>query len=450
MFEASDKSAAYISSMEGQDSAWQLGPLRTKNPIRPTLENESFDGLGEREIAEKITEGRIKQARTDAEWFDLDTLDINPEKRLSCGEFAFLVHPRDLSDIPLQFPSLSLDYLTEDEIRQRFREIPPFRASRITGLADKDGREMKGWLVISTIMPDQIARREELPWVKRNILQIAKLAYMLGADILGLGAMSATLTHLGKTIEDELPELHVTTGHSYTSFLIKETLLEAARRTRKNLEKSTVAVVGAAGSIGRSVAHLVLPEVGSLLLIDTEVKAGKLKNFLEDEQKYNPRAQIQFLTTRGTNDPNYFALQKADFAIFATTQIEPFVKAEWLKRGAIIIDDSAPVNVADGVAESRGGMTLHVVANTPGKLNFNFDFKLAEGSIFGCGAEVAALAALHQFDQGVTGEVSNGSVDRIAKAAQMAGFRLGSFQSFGKLKSADLFSRKREFRKVVA
>ena len=433
-------------------------PLHTLDEIRPSLISVPDNVMGLERIKLE-TEGRRLQALYDNLYFDLDSSLLDPKKRLGSGEFAFLIHARDLSDVALQFPYLSTEYLGENEIKDIFKTIPPFRASRITGLKDVNGEELRGWVVIASILPEQLLDRGELRSVKENILQVSKLAYMLGADIVGLGAMSAMLTHYGKDIEEKLllsdedgedrPALRVTTGHSYTSFLLKETLNQAAEKTGQDLSRSTVAVIGAAGSIGRTAAHLCFSEVGKMVLLDTKVKESKVNEFVSTERQRHS-TEVEVWSVAGLTDPVYqHALRGADFVICATTAVEPFVKKEWLKPGVVVIDDSAPVNIAEGEAEAIGGMTLHVVANIPEGFRWNFPMTLADAS-FGCGAEVATLAGQHRLDLSVAGEVTPESVRQIALAAKVAGFTIGPLQSFGKLKTALDFERIKSSRRQSA
>lgn len=442
------EATTHLHNPNGLNRHTHLGVARkeSRDKTRPFLLRNIPEGLDPRERDEIITEERILQAKVDSMAYRLDNPAIGLETRpRGGGGFAFLVHPRDLTDIPLQFPFLSPNYLSEPDIRSRFSGIPPFWASKITGLEDQHGRDIKGWVVVSTFIPDEIMNqgRDQLERAKKNIVGAAKLAYMLGADIVGLGAMSAMLSHYGKSIEKELP-IKVTTGHSYTSYLIKEVLLESAKRTNQKLTNSTVAVVGAAGSIGSMASRLSLHEVQKLILIDTQMKTKRIAELAQELKETRPSIEIETLAVSGSNDPEYAHLKKADFVISATTAVEPFIKKEWLKPGVIVIDDSAPVNIARGESEAIGGMTLHVVASTPGRLHYNFDFKLAPKSIFPCGAEVAALSVQSKYDHELmafSGETTKESVRSIGTIARANKFKLAQLQSFGEEKTAEDYAR---------
>jgi len=422
----------------------QLRPLHTLDEIRPSQTKVPDSVTGEARDR-LIMEGRLKQLAYDAALFDLDTLEIDPSKRLGSGEFAFQVHARDMTDLTLHFPLFSPKYMSESEIRDQFTKLPPFRGARITGLRDKNGRELRGWVLFATFIPDQLvfAGKDELNKIKENVLRTSKLAYMLGADVIGLGAMTPALTHLGEAVKEHLP-VHVTTGHALAAYMLKETLIEAAVRTEQDLRQSTIAVIGAGGAIARTAAHLTLPFAGRMILIDAERKAGKLYSFAESVQPEYPAARIECLPVAGTDDPKYGILKEADFVLCSFTSIVPFIRREWLKPGIVVVDDSMPVSIAKGEAEAVGGLTLHVAANTPGEFAWNFDFRLAPNSSFGCGAEVASLAAHHQWDQGVTGEIDIHDAERMATLAKATGFRLGPMQHFGELVTDEEFERVRK------
>lgn len=450
-------------------------PIHTLDSLNPT-QILVHDAVPEPLRSELITVGRINQAKKDARRFNLSTPEITDEdrrNRMGSGEWAFLVHARDISEIAKQFPYLThenardevlkspqlrrtysnghLNAGAENYIRERFRGIPPFRAARITGLMDDNGAELRGWLVIATVTPEQMASedKDERRWAKDNILKATKLAWMLGADIVGLGAMTAMMTNRGRLIRQMIPELHVTTGHSYTLQTMNETTVEVVNSINRlceeenkiKLEESTMAILGAAGSIGSSSAEHWIGRVGRLILVDTERQRGILDSFIKRHQG-ETSTQFECITVVNENDAENYtkALKQSDIILAATILPQPYIKREWLKWGTIYIDDSAPFSVEDGVVEKVGGMTFHVVANVPDGMSWNFSLGPKQGS-YGCGAEVASLAAQGLYDRGIVGKVTPESIDLVTQAATATGFGLGPLQSFGKIKTDNDFAK---------
>lgn len=448
-------------------------PIHTLNRKNPS-QNLVEDNLPEPQRSELITAGRIQQAKVDARRFNLDTASISDQERstrLGEGEWAFLVHTRNIEEIAKQFPYLTIDNMrqevlanvrlrklyynghldagAESMLREKFRRIPPFRASRITGLIDGEGHELRGWLVIATVTPEQMASNDpsEREWARDNIMKASKLAYMLGADILGLGAMTAMMTSRGKLIRSSIPDLHVTTGHSYTIQMLNETTTAAVDRINRlcdeenklKLNESTVTILGAAGSIGYSAAEYWTGKVRKIVLVDTIRQKGILESFIK---KHQGGSEFECITVTDENDGESYsqALRQSDIILAATTLPKPYIRKEWLPWGAIFVDDSAPFSVDDGIVEKAGGITLHVVANTPAGMSWNFDLGPYEGS-YGCGAEVASLAAQGLYDRGVVGKVTPESIAFVTEAAKHTGFGLGPLQSFGRPKTDSDFAK---------
>lgn len=430
-------------------------PLYTQDEIRPTM-GDVPSGVGGEERDKLITEGRLKQAIFDYRFFDLENLTLDPSKRLGSGEHAFIIHMRSLDDVALAFPWLSRKYMTEEEILTRCQKIPPFRASRVTGLRNKDGCELPGWVVAANLLPEHMEKiaglrdagrpREALALIqeaKKSIYRSAKLAYQLGADIVSLGGMSGTLTGLGTDLEIEFPELNVTTGHALTCYTLNQTRLAATRELGIDSKETTVAIVGAAGSIGAALAEMCVSQVKKLLLFDKLSKKGKLESFAEGKKLRGAEVTMGIYGVVNNQDEQYQKLREADVIITATTQDRPFIRPEWLEA-AVLIDDAAPHNVSKGVAEVSGGVSLDVLVSMPQGFSWNFDFGLVHGSSYACGAEGASLAAQGLYDRGHTGPVTNGTIDRIAQLASRTGFGLAPFQSFGELKTREDFARLRE------
>jgi predicted amino acid dehydrogenase len=111
--------------------------------------------------------------------------------------------------------------------------------------------------------------------VYRKIVQTGRMAERLGADILGLGAFTSVVGDAGRTIADRL-QVPVTTGDAYTVGLAVQAIREAGRLMDIDLEKATVAVMGATGAIGRVCSQLLAGEAGRLLLIARESRPLEL------------------------------------------------------------------------------------------------------------------------------------------------------------------------------
>lgn len=172
------------------------------------------------------------------------------------GAFAFLIHPQNLADVQKKFPFAK--YFSSDSIEKIIYHLPPLIGSRITGLKgispDHPGSPVEGYIVICPLSAKQMHRNPKL--AKKRILQTVKLSEKLGAKIIGLGALTASMTDGGSYLSDKV-KCGVTSGHAYTTAIIVDMLEGVARILERDLSTLSVAVVGAAGYMGNPVSRLV-------------------------------------------------------------------------------------------------------------------------------------------------------------------------------------------------
>src|SRR5688572_31445966 len=90
-------------------------------------------------------------------------------------------------------------------------------------------------------------------FVYKRIIECTHFAKELGADIIGLGAFTSVVGDGGVTVAKSSP-IPVTTGNSYTVATAIQGTLKACDLLDIDPSASTLAVVGATGSIGRTCA----------------------------------------------------------------------------------------------------------------------------------------------------------------------------------------------------
>ena len=338
--------------------------------------------------------------------------------------FAFIAHPRDLSDIPRKFPFAR--FLSSHLVELWFRYQWPFVASYITGLRTRDGKETTGAMLISPLTTEQMIRN---PRVARNrVYRTVQLAERMGAKIVGLGAFASIVTRDGQDLSDKV-RVGLTTGNPYSAAIAVQNILEAAALTNLSLPHATVAIVGAAGSVGSACARLLASLVAKLILID--VRKEELKNVLELLE--NQAVQLEATSLIET-------IKEADAIIAATSSPYTLICTDHLKPGAIVIDAAQPKNVSEQIPHRRRDVLVieSAIVQTPG-IECNFDLGLSDGEALGCLSETMVLTAT-----GWEGHYSVGkadpqlAADMIVKGRQL-GFRLAKFRnSDGYVTEADL------------
>jgi fatty aldehyde-generating acyl-ACP reductase len=328
--------------------------------------------------------------------------------------FAFIAHPRDLSDIPRKFP---LAYLLPARIAELwFRYQWPFVASYITGLRTKSGRHITGAMLISPPTTKQMVQNPRL--ARTRVIQTARLAEKMGARIVGLGAFTSIVTRDGQDLLGKV-DVGVTTGNAHSAAIAVQNVVLAASLTNLSLPHATAAVVGGAGSVGSACAKLLAPVTARMILVD--IKRDALRQVAQIL-----RDQSRTVETSSSVD----IVRQADVVIVATNSPHVLITADHLKPGAIIIDAAQPKNVSETVPVERRDVLVieSAVVKTP-DVDCHFDLDLGHGEALGCLSETMLLAAI-----GWEGHYSLGkahprqAADMIA-AGRSLGFRLAYFRN---------------------
>ncbi len=330
---------------------------------------------------------------------------------MPAARFAFIIHPIDpRGDVKKRFPLLGT-YLPLPLIHFLSGYFPPLVISRVRGLrSEATGEEVEGWLLAC---PLTAKRMLEVPvhFAYRKIIATGRLAEKLGAQIVGLGAFTSVVGDAGVTVAREL-SIPVTTGNSYTVAASARIVEEAARRKGMDLEKATVAVLGATGSIGKAMARIFASKVKRIILIGRKMPA------LEKVVEALPRSVESVATT------DLALLREAEIVVTAAGSANPLVGPEHLKEGAIVCDIAIPPNVSPQVRARkdllvvRGGAT-----RAPGNPELGIDIGLPGGYVYACMAETIALAMEGRFEDYTLGrEISLEKVEEIEKIAQKHGF----------------------------
>ncbi len=339
------------------------------------------------------------------------------------GSYAFLIHPRDLSDVERKYPFLKS--LAPGRLEWVIRHLWPVIGSRIKGLHSIYTREpLNGYVVICPLSAKQMHDDRKL--AKKRILQTVRLAEKLGCRLIGLGALSASMSLGGEYLTDKV-KIGVTTGHAYTVAVICDMVEQVAKRLDMDLRDRTVAVVGAAGYLGvPCVRILSKKKIGHLILVDRLTKIGRLEKLHKEISHSRPV----------TLSTNLMSLRLADIIVVVTNSLDILIKAEHLKAGAVVVDDSQPRNTAMDLLSLRSDvLILDVVARAPGVCaNFHFDFPLSD-DVFTCMGEVLILAAREWKDNYCVGEFDYGLVSQIRDWGKKLNFNVAALRSFNRLVS---------------
>ncbi|MBC8102703.1 MAG: shikimate dehydrogenase [Cytophagales bacterium] len=345
-------------------------------------------------------------------------------------KFAFVIHPISVRrDMARKYPVAQ--YLPEALIAAMLPHLSPKVVSHITGIqSDQPDTTAEGWFIVCPLTPKQLLT---LPTevVYKKLIECGRIAQDLGAGIMGLGALTSVVGDGGITISRSL-DIAVTTGNSYTVATAVEGAIRGAELMGTPMEEATVAVVGAAGSIGRTCALLLAPEARRIVLIGRNRE--RLEPVAREIRTVSGHAEV------AVTDDITKGLKDADVVVTVTSAADAVILPEHLKKGAVVCDVARPRDVSTRVARERNDVLIIEggLVSVPGPhLDFGFDFGFPPQTAYACMSETMLLALeaaeTGRYESFTLGkEVSPVQAQTMQRLAKKHGFRLGGFRSFEK------------------
>lgn len=348
-------------------------------------------------------------------------------------KFAFIIHPIEYEDVSRKFKIMNK--LPRKFVEGFARMLPPLKVSEITGVKSKYA-ETEGYFVAVPLISNQMMSLPE-DYVMKKIIKAGKIAERLGAEIVGLGALTSVVGDAGFTVAKNL-NIAVTTGNSYTIATAIEGTRKAAELMGKDIRDSEVVVIGATGSIGKVCAEILSREAKYMTLV------ARNKQKLEDFSSY--LLEKTGMAARVTSDVKG-ALKTADIVVTVTSAVDTIIKPEYLKPGAVVCDVARPRDVSKEVADARDDVLVIEggVVEVPGDVDFHFNFGFPPKTSYACMAETMILAMEGRIENYSLGrDLTVEQVDTIAKLAKKHGFKLGGFRSFERAVSEETIENVRK------
>jgi len=336
-------------------------------------------------------------------------------------KFAFIMHPLEAkADVSRKYPFVR--HLPEGLVEWGLKFTGPMRISHITGIKSLTGAEAEGWFVGCPLSARQMMT---LPadYVVGKIIESAKVAQENGAGIVGLGAYTSIAGDGGITIAKNV-DIAVTTGNSFTIATAIQGALKAAPMMDIEPAHAKAAVVGAAGSIGRTCARILAKRVPEISIVDLNADA---LNKVADEIASESNASVKVFTDI------HEGIKDADIVATATSAVTAIIHPSDIKSGAVVCDVARPRDVSNKVARERDDVLVidGGVISVPGDVDFGFNFGFPPKMAYACMSETIALALEGRYESFTLGKtVSIEQVDEISALAAKHGFELAGFRSF--------------------
>ncbi|MFZ5596516.1 MAG: aminotransferase class III-fold pyridoxal phosphate-dependent enzyme [Bacillota bacterium] len=479
--------SSYLLNVEGLRVAPTLNGnrvIRIEPPLTTTWEQcraaieslirvlEVLDSGNTAELLRPVLEieERITVRPPGVELYTWDRYKPSPDPRE--GKFAFLIHPLDLDNL-YQFDT-SLKVLPTEKL-QKVADlgaslIDPFVIGKTTVVSESGCRTYGEFISLPH------TTREMLEMDSGEIIteleKALELAAQRGARLVGLGAYTSVVSRSGTLLQGRY--LPLTTGNSYTVVCGAEAVKLAARIIPVDLSRTTAAVIGATGSIGRTLAILLSEEMNSIVLVGNsrhpQASSRRLRHVGADiclhlakllHQGWSPPGSslgtilarmalppldappeewlpaAESLEREGrlviTTDLSR-ALPEAGVVITATSSVDDLINPMWVSPGAIICDISRPSNVRPTLRQIRPDVLVidgGVVA-VPGRPSLGWDFGFEPGLVYACMAETMLLSLEQQYrDISLGSYLSLDDIVYLRGLAVKHGFNLAQLRSFG-------------------
>lgn len=168
-------------------------------------------------------------------------------------KFAFIIHYPGPEDVVLNNPSFAS--LSREELYAflawESRTKDPGIVCHMPAIRSKNGQIVEGWMIGVPYGGREIM---QLPH-EQTVDMIARAVDMgrdLGAEIVGLGALTSVVTRGGRSVTGR--NVAITSGNSFTTLMGMEALFLGAEKMHIETIAAHGGVVGATGSIGRACA----------------------------------------------------------------------------------------------------------------------------------------------------------------------------------------------------
>jgi fatty aldehyde-generating acyl-ACP reductase len=327
------------------------------------------------------------------------------------GSFGFVVHPPTLRHVRKAIPALR--FVPDGLVVTLTRYQKPYLISRVRKVSSVLGHEVQGFFVVCPLLPKQMLEFET-EFVLDRIVGAGRIAERLGAGILGLGGYTSIVGDKGHTVASRL-SMSVTSGSAMTAWSAVEAIRRLTEQRGVDPGRSTLAVIGASGSIGSLCTKVLAPSVRKVII--NARHQDKLERLRDELAKHFPAEVCVEMDA-------HKAVAAADLIITTTSASDALFTAEELRPGSIVADVSLPKNISkaeharDDVTVVDGGRV-----KLPGKPEFSVDIGLSRGVVYACMAETMALALEGRLENFSLGDnISPGKVEEIGQIGRKHGF----------------------------
>lgn len=313
---------------------------------------------------------------------DLTTLLFNWNFAKRKIDFAFVLHPRYTADIYRKYKFLKI--LPDIFVEWILLIFWPTYGGGIYNVKNKNGDALKGALMICPLQSKQMLGKREL--AKKRVTSAVRLAEKYGATVIGLGALTSSVTNGGEDIAGHFPNITITSGNSLTTFVTSDDIV---KMVKSNNLKGKIAIIGATGSIGAGVARILAMELENELLIIGKTP-HKIEALVADINTMHKK-----MTKGAVGSWSTDLYHEAETIIVTTSAHDAVLHNYLLGPGLrIIYDVTQPKNTPPDVQNRED--ILYVdggLIKLPAEIKITLDIGLPKGVAYSCLSETIVLRA---------------------------------------------------------
>lgn len=364
----------------------------------------------------------------------LDELDVKPRLLHPTGKFrnikrfAFVIHPLSQESIRMGMPFLkSSPKFVMKTVEKAAAHLPAYVYTKMENIISPAGAEAEGWLItIGGTPKEMLSHSPEFTYGK--LLEAAKMAEKMGAQVMGLGAFTKVVGDAGVTVARR-SDIPITTGNSYSASgalwaaknaMERMGMVEAPKDGTKL--KAKTMVIGASGSIGSVSARLLAMAFDEVYLAGRTMK--KLEDLKASILEETPDAKIV-----ATTDYEQY-LGEMDMIVTSTSGAgKKILDIMKVKPGCVITDVARPLDLPAAEVAKRND----VLVIESGEIELPTDvimkkpIGLAKNVIYACLAETIVLALEGRFEVFTVGRNTEWEkVKEIYKLGLKHGMKLAS------------------------
>jgi predicted amino acid dehydrogenase len=368
---------------------------------------------------------------------------IYPNGFKRVNRFAFVIHPlsqeyfKNIKSIELLSHVSPPVFM--DTLEKAMAYAPPFVYSKVTGIKSPTGVEAEGWLISVGGTPKEIMSHSP-EFTYGRLLDAARIAQRLGAQIMGLGAFTKVVGDAGVTVARRAP-LPITTGNSYSASgalwaahdaVLRLGLVPKPKSGQRVHFKAMV--VGATGAIGSVCARLLAMVAEEVYMVSPET--AKLLSLKGSILKETPDAKL-FLSSRADKD-----IADMDMIVTATSGAgKKVLDIMKVKPGCVITDVARPLDLPPEEVAKRPDVLVIESGEIrlPGKVSMK-NIGLPKNVAYACLAETIVLALEGRFESFTVGRnIEWEKVREIYRLGRKHGMNLAAISGVnGPFSDADL------------